>query len=356
MKKNEEFMGIALALAERGRSTVSPNPMVGCVIVKNRGIIGKGYHRKAGSPHAEVIALRQAGVKAIGATMYVTLEPCSHFGRTPPCTNAIIKAGIKKVVIAQKDLNPKTRGTKELRNSGILVKTGVIEKEAKRLNEVFSKFIVSKIPFVILKIATTLDGNIATSTGSSQYITSKESRTSVHKWRTEADAVMVGKNTVLMDNPRLTPRHVKGKDPWKVVVDSKALISPQCNLMKHPHKLIIATTNRADRKTTAMLEKKGVTIIMCPSKEGRVDLKALMKELGKRSITSVMMESGQSLATAALSQKIVDKVRIFIAPKIIGQGIPVLGSLGITNIAKALHLKGIRIETIKNDVLIEGYI
>lgn len=349
-------MNQALALAEKGRSTVSPNPMVGCIIVKNGRIVGIGYHQKAGGPHAEVIALRRAGEKAKGATMYVTLEPCSHFGKTPPCSKAIIKAGIREVIIAQKDPNPKTRGLRELKDSKILVRIGVLEQEARKLNEVYSKFIVSKTPFVTLKLAVTLDGNIATSTGSSQYITSLASRTMVHRWRTQADGVMVGSNTLLQDNPRLTARHVKGKDPWKIVVDSEAKIPLSCNLMRHPNKLIIAITSRAKSKKVGILGKKGVTIILAEAKNKKVDLRKLIKELGKMSITSIMIEAGHGLATAAISQKIVDKVAIFVAPKIIGNGIGAIGDIGIRDISESRNLKDAAISRIGNDVLVEGYL
>ncbi len=356
MNLHEKYMRIALELAEKGRSTASPNPMVGCIIMKGGKIIGRGYHKKAGKPHAEAIALRQAGKNARGAAMYVTLEPCSHFGRTPPCSRAIIAAGIKEVIIAHKDPNPKIHGIGDLKHAGIKTNVGICEKEAKKMNEVFAKYITTRMPFVILKLATTLDGNIAASAGSSSYITSKESRTLVHKMRTEVDAVMVGKNTVLRDNPRLTPRYAKGKDPWKVVVDSRAEIPLRCNLMKCPHKLILAVTGKADWKKVQVLAKKGVAIIVCPQKKGKVHLNYLMKELGKKNIASVMIEAGQSLATAALKEGIVDKILVFIAPKISGEGMRAIGDLGIRHMKKALQLKDVRIKKIGDDVLVEGYL
>lgn len=351
----EYYMNLALQLAEKGRGTVSPNPMVGCVIVKGGRIVGKGYHRKAGGPHAEVFALRQAGKQAKGGVMYVTLEPCSHFGRTPPCTNAIISAGMREVVVAARDPSPRIRGIEGLRRAGIKVVAGVMEDKATRMNEAFMKYAKTKRPFVILKLAVTLDGSIATSTGSSGHITSKESRRMVHRLRTEVDAVMVGRNTVLKDDPLLTPRLAKGKDPLKVVVDSGAEIPLSCSLMKNPRKLIVAATGKAKKEKIGALERKGATIIACPSLDGKVDLNHLMEELGRRDVASILLEGGAELAAAALKAGVVDKMMVFIAPKIAGTGIQAVGDLGIREMGKALVLKDIKIKRVADDVLVEGY-
>ena len=355
MEDHDHYMNLALQLAEKGRGTVSPNPMVGCVIVKDGKIVGTGYNRKAGGPHAEAFALRRAGNKARGAVMYVTLEPCSHFGRTPPCTKAIISAGIREAVVAVRDPSPGMRGIEDLKRAGVKAVVGVMEDEARRKNEVFMKYTKVKLPFVTLKLAVTLDGSIAASTGSSRYITSKGSQKMVHGLRTEVDAVMVGKNTVLKDNPRLTPRLARGKDPLKIVVDSRAEIPLSCNLMKNPQKLIIATTGKAKKEKVGALERRGATIITCPSLGGKVDLNYLMKELGKRDVTGILLEGGAELAAAALRAGIVDKMMVFIAPKIAGKGIQAVGDLGIRDMGKALALKDIKIKRVADDVLVEGY-
>ncbi len=353
-------MDLAIKLAEKGRGLTSPNPMVGCVIVKRRRIIGKGYHKKAGTEHAEVVALNEAGRKAVGSIMYVNLEPCSHWGRTPPCIERIIQAGVKEVVIATTDPNPLIDGFNALKLRGIKTRIGYWEKEAKILNEIYFKYIKTKTPFVILKVAMSLDGKIATSTGDSKYITSKEAREYVHKLRTEVDAVMIGVNTAIRDDPKLTPRLFKGKDPIKIVVDSKLSIPINCNLIKNPSKLIIATTDNAlkqNQNKICKLKEKGVDIIItAKSKEGLVDLKDLMKQLGKQEITSIMIEGGSQLNSSAIKQGLVNKVLIFTAPKLIGKGISAIGNLGIKKIGSAINLKNTITRKIGRDLLIEGYL
>lgn len=349
-------MDLVIKLAEKGRGLTSPNPMVGCIIVKRGRIVGKGFHKKAGTEHAEVLALNDAGKKAINSTLYVNLEPCSHWGRTPPCTEKIVEAGVREVVIGMDDPNPLVDGFKELKFRGLKTKIGILEREAKKLNEIYIKYAKAKRPFVILKVAMSVDGKIATSTGDSKYITSKEARTYVHQLRSEVDAVMVGLNTVLRDNPELTPRLFKGKDPMKIVVDSKLKIPKNCNLMKEPTKLIIATTGKAPKGNIKKLQQKGVNVIITKSKNGFVDLEDLTKQLGKHEITSVMIEGGSQLNSSAIKEGIVDKVLIFTAPKIIGNGIGAIGSLGIRKIEKAINLKNPIVKKIGKDVLIEGYL
>ena len=349
-------MELAIKLAEKGRGSASPNPMVGCIIVKRGRIVGKGFHKKAGAEHAEVLAINDAGKKAMNSTLYVNLEPCSHWGRTPPCTEKIVEAGVREVIIGMEDPNPLVGGFKELKFRGLKTKIGIFEKEAKKLNEVYIKYMKTKKPFVILKVAMSVDGKIATSTGDSKYITSREARTYVHQLRSEVDAVMVGLNTVLRDNPELTPRLVKGKDPMKIVVDSRLKIPKSCNLMKDPSKLIIATTGKAPKSAIKKFQQKGINVLISKLKNGFVDLEDLMRQLGKHEITSIMIEGGSQLNSSAIKEGIVDKALIFTAPKIIGNGIGAIGSLGIKKINKAINLKNPVCRKIGRDVLIEGYL
>ena len=356
MISHKKYMDLTLKLAEKGRGLTSPNPMVGCIIVKRGRIVGKGFHKKAGTEHAEVFAINDAGKKAVNSTMYVNLEPCSHWGRQPPCTEKIVESGVREVIIGIKDPNPLVDGFMELKLRGIKTKIGILEKESKKLNEIFIKYIRAKRPFVIIKVAMTADGKIATKTGDSKYITSREARTYVHGLRAEVDAVMVGLNTVLRDNPELTPRLVKGKDPMKIVVDSKLRIPKNCNFMKEPGKLIIATTSQASKKDIARLQQKGVNVIITKSNKGLVDLQDLMKQLGKHEITSVMIEGGSELNSSAIKAGVVDKILIFTAPKIIGNGLGAIGNLGIKKIDKAINLKNPVTRKIGNDILIEAYL
>ena len=356
MISHKKYMEMTVKLAEKGRGLTSPNPMVGCIIIKRGRIVGKGFHKKAGTEHAEVLAINDAGKKVMNSTMYVNLEPCSHWGRTPPCTERIVEAGVREVIIGVKDPNPLVDGFKELKARGLKTKIGILEKEAKKLNEIYMKYIKTKRPFAIIKVAMSLDGRIATKTGDSKYITSREARKYVHQLRTEIDAVMVGVNTVLRDNPELTPRLFKGKDPMKIVVDSNLKISKNCNLMKNPAKLIIATTKKAPKNDIKKLQQKGVNVIITKLKKGLVDLQDLMKQLGKHEITSVMIEGGSELNSSAIKEGIVDKVLIFAAPKIIGNGLGAIGNLGINKIDKAINLKNTITKKIGQDLLIEGYL
>ena len=353
---HKKYMEMTIKLAEKARGITSPNPMVGCIIVKRSRIVGKGIHRKAGTEHAEVIALNDAGKKAINSTMYVNLEPCSHWGKTPPCTEKIVESGVREVIIGMNDPNPLVDGFKELKFRGVKTKIGILEEKAKRLNEAYIKYMRTKKPFVMIKVAMSLDGKIATLTGDSKYITGKEARSYVHKIRSEIDAVMVGLNTVMRDNPLLTPRLVKGKDPIKIVVDSKLKIPKNSNLMKDPKKLIIATTSKASKSDMEKLKHKGVDIIMTKPKNGLVDLQDLMKQLGSREITTVMIEGGSELNSSAIKAGIVDKILVFAAPKLIGNGLGAIGNLGIRKIDHAINLKKPIVKKIGKDVLFEAYV
>ena len=356
MISHKKYIEIVLKIAEKGKGNVSPNPLVGCIIVKRGKIVGKGYHKKYGGDHAEVVAIKNAGKKAANATMYINLEPCSHWGKTPPCTEKIVEAGIREVIIGMYDPNPLVEGFRELKFRGIKTKICILEKKAKKLNEIYVKYMKTKRPFVILKLAMTMDGRIATRTGDSKYITGRDARRYVHQLRSEVDAVMVGINTVLKDNPKLTPRLVKGKDPMKVVVDSELKMPLKCNLMKHPSKLIIATTSKASKKKINKFYQKGVNVVVLKCKKSLVDLKELMKELGKKELTSVMIEGGAELNSSAIKDKIANKLLVFTAPKLVGNGLSAMGNLGITKIDKAIRLKDIKMKKIGKDILVEAYL
>ena len=356
MISHKKYMEIAIKLAEKGKGYVSPNPLVGCIIVKRGKIVGKGYHKKYGDAHAEVNAIKSAGKKANNATMYINLEPCSHWGKTPPCTESIVQAGIREVIVGMEDPNFLVDGYKELKFRGLKTKIGILKENAQKLNEVYIKYTKTKKPFVMLKLAMSLDGKIATSTGDSKYITSKQARTLVHQIRNDVDAVMVGINTVVRDNPILDSRLVKGKNPIKIIVDSALKISEKAKVLKDPSKVIIATTKKAPKKKIDKLHQKGVTILVIKPKQGMVDLKELMKELGKSEVASVMIEGGAELSGSAIKEGIVHKISMFTAPKILGSGLGPIKNLGIKKVKKAIKLKNITTENIGKDLLVQGYL
>ncbi len=379
---NKIFMQKALALAAKGKGRTSPNPLVGAVIVKGNKIIADDYHRKAGTPHAEILALKKAGAKARGAALYINLEPCCHTDKkTPPCTKSIIKSGIKEVVAAMLDPNPKVRGKgiRELQNAGIETEVGIMETEAKNLNEAFIKFITKKEPFVILKIAQSLDGKIATSKGESKWITGEKAREYVHKLRNEVDAVLVGIGTVKKDNPSLDCRIKGGRNPYRIIVDSNLQIPLNAKVLKYnDSKTIIATISppspsfsrggfqtRPYKKELMSYQKKserlndmGIRILQVKDNNGKVDLKALIKELGKLDIARVMIEGGSSINASALSSGIVDKVLFFLAPKIIGgaDAVPSVGGKSPAFLKNAVKIKNLQVKKIGEDFLFEGYI
>jgi len=355
-------MKLALELAEKGRGKVSPNPMVGAVIVKENKVIGKGYHKGYGEAHAEAKAFENAIEDVEGATLYVTLEPCSHYGKTPPCVDKIIDKKIKRVFIGSLDPNPLVsgKGVQKLIDAGIEVTTGILEKQCRELNEVFMKYIVEKKPFAIMKTAMSLDGKIATKTDESKWITGLGSRKNVHRLRNEVAGIMVGVNTVIADNPELTCRIENGNNPIRIIVDSKLRIPIDSKVLNNQCivKTIIATTDQADMLKKIEIEKKGVKVLITKSLDGRVDLQDLMSKLGQKNIDSILLEGGGTLNYSALEQGIVDKVQVYIAPKIIGgekSKTPVEGS-GIEDLTKAFQLHRISYKTIDEDILIEGYI
>ena len=358
-------MKLALELAKKGIGRVHPNPMVGAVIVKDGKIQGQGYHKKCGEGHAEVNAFKDAEEKnenVEGAEMYVTLEPCSHFGKTPPCADKIIEKKISKVFIGTLDPNPLVagRGVKKLKDAGIYVEYGILESECYKLNEVFMKYIVKKEPFVVMKTGMSLDGKIATYSGESKWITEEKSREDVHNLRNELTGIMVGINTVLKDNPQLTCRVNGGRNPIRIIVDSTLKIPIDCKIVNTAKEVetIIATTDKANLDKINSLEDKGVKIIVVPSKNGKVNLKELMTILGKLKIDSILLEGGGTLNFSALEEGIVDKVKIYIAPKIIGgkdSKTPIEGK-GIDNLKDAFKITNLSVSTIKEDILVEGYV
>jgi diaminohydroxyphosphoribosylaminopyrimidine deaminase / 5-amino-6-(5-phosphoribosylamino)uracil reductase len=361
-------MKMALALAKKGEGLTSPNPMVGAVVVKDGKVVGKGYHQAAGKAHAEVNALDDAGNLAKDASLYVTLEPCNHTGRTPPCTERIIAAGIRRVVAAMTDPNPEVKGggLDYLESRGISITSGVCDTQAKRLNEAFIKFVRSRRPFTIVKCAATLDGRIATKTGDSRWVTGEKSRQFVHRLRHAVDAIMVGINTVEKDNPSLTtrisapPKSFKPKDPIRIVLDTHLRISEKAKLLRlHSHSdTILVTGASVSEDKKGRLEKDGVKIIEMPVKNDLIDLDQLMDRLGSWDVTSLLIEGGGRVIASALSAGIVDKIHFFYAPKILGgdDGIPICRGPGAAVMNHCIGVKDIRVQRFGNDVMIEGYI
>jgi diaminohydroxyphosphoribosylaminopyrimidine deaminase/5-amino-6-(5-phosphoribosylamino)uracil reductase len=359
--EHERYMARALELAERGRGSVSPNPMVGCVIVKDDEVVGEGYHQRAGEAHAEVLALERAGERAHGATVYVTLEPCNHHGRTPPCTEALIATRVRRVVVASLDPNPVAAGGIErLRAAGIEVVSGVLRDEAERLNEVFYTFHRLERPFVLYKAAMTLDGKIATRSGQSRWITSKPARERVQRWRNELDAIAVGVNTVLLDDPLLTCRLSQGRSPRKVVFDSAARTPANAKLFEadpqgRAAEVIVFVTQQAPAARVEALEARGAKVVVVGSAKGRVDVGEALAALKARGVTSLLLEGGGTLAWAFFEARAVDQVAIFIAPKLVGgAGASPLGGLGARTMDEALPLEGVRIEHVGSDLLVNG--
>jgi diaminohydroxyphosphoribosylaminopyrimidine deaminase/5-amino-6-(5-phosphoribosylamino)uracil reductase len=362
MKKTAEYyMNLALKLALKGRGKTSPNPLVGALVVKDGRIVGRGFHGQAGLSHAEVIALDEAQDLAEGATLYVTLEPCCHFGRTPPCVARVIKSGVKEVIVGMIDPNPLNngKGIEILKQNKIKVRVGFLEDELKRLNEAFIKYITRKLPLITVKVAESLDGRIATRTGDSKWITSDKSRSFAHRLRADFDAIMVGVNTVLRDNPRLDVWFSK-KHPVKIIVDSQLSTPEKANIFSSSNSVVIATlATRSGQETEnrAILSHKA-KILEIKEKAGQVNLKDLMKKLAGMGITSVLVEGGGMLIGSLFDEGLVDKMMFFISPKIIGgkEAISSVMGQGIARIEKAAKLKNVSLRRFGEDFLIEGYI
>lgn len=390
-----EYMQLALALAAEWRGQTSPNPLVGAVVVKDGQIVGKGAHQKAGEPHAEVHALHDAGEAAAGSTLYVTLEPCSHYGKTPPCTERIIASGVKKVVAAMVDPNPLVagRGVARLREAGIAVEVGDCEEEARRLNEVFIKYITTRTPFVTLKVAVSLDGKIATCTGDSKWITNEQARKRVHEIRNEVDAVLVGKETVMSDNPRLDvrlPGHVR--DPQKIVLTSR-LMDPEIvrdlavyQLSQRKPLMMVGVEGFTPASRVVALRQMGVEVVLLPavnefvgldygssgdtspalsdvdkaeaedaSSLVSVELSGLMQSLGQRQITSLLVEGGSGVYTAFLKAGLVDTVCLFQAPIVMGgDAMGWTRALGVDLVEQAKRLQNVRYQSFGDNLLIKG--
>ncbi|MEW6523616.1 MAG: bifunctional diaminohydroxyphosphoribosylaminopyrimidine deaminase/5-amino-6-(5-phosphoribosylamino)uracil reductase RibD [Bacillota bacterium] len=358
---DEWFMQMALDLAREGLGHTSPNPMVGAVLVKDGIVIGTGYHARAGEPHAELNAIRNVKVDPAGSTLYVTLEPCSHHGKTPPCTRAIVAAGIREVVAAMEDPNPliSGRGFEELRQQGLEVRTGVLEHQARRLNEVFVKYITTRIPFSVLKAAVSLDGKIATRTGQSKWITGEEARQAARRLRGVYDAVLVGVNTVLADDPLLTARTSGSREPARVILDSSARTPPSARVLGQPGCTLIAVTDQAWRDKIRELEDAGAEVLVLArdSSGTGVDLRHLMSELAARNITSVLVEGGSRVHGSMLAEGLVDKVVWFVAPLIIGGHTApgAVGGKGPAHLQEALRLRELVITRYGEDLCIQAY-
>jgi len=350
----------ALNLARGGLGKTSPNPMVGALIVRDGEIIGQGYHRRYGGDHAEINAIRAAKGDMSGATLYVTLEPCCHQGKkTPPCLDALLKYNLEMVVIGTVDPNPQVNGKsiEVLKERGIETKVGVLSEECYRLNEVYFKYIQTGIPFVTLKFAQTLDGRIASTTGDSRWISSQPSLKLAHKLRSFHDAVLVGVGTVLRDDPQLTVRQVKGRNPIRIVTDSRLRIPLNSKILRDQEiaPTIIATTSQADRGKLSSLMQMGIeTLMVDEDKEGKVDLKDLLKKLGQRDFLSILVEGGATLITSLIRQELADKFVVILAPKIMGKGIDAVGDLGISDVERALKLSLVKTYRSGEDLIIEA--
>lgn len=361
-----DYMKQALSLAKLALGQVSPNPAVGAVIVNGGEVVGQGYTQPPGSPHAEIVALRQAGERAQGGTMYVTLEPCCHYGRTPPCTQAIISAGIAEVHMAMLDANPQVsgRGREELEGKGIRTYVGEYEEEARQVNEAYIKFITTGMPFVTAKFAMSLDGKIATKSGDSKWISSEVARKQVHSLRHTTDAIMVGVNTVLADDPELTVRSCGGKggatrpQPLRVIVDSKGRTPLTARVFSAPGKTLLALARSVTPEEKKTFARANVEWLELPSEKGLVDLERLLKELGEQKITSVLVEGGGILLGSLFDGGLVDKVVAFIAPIIIGgrEAKTAVGGEGIDKVADSIKLERVSVECLGDDVTVSGYV
>jgi len=361
-----DYMEHALSLAKLALGQVSPNPAVGAIVVKDGVVIGQGYTQPPGSWHAEVLALKQVGEEARGGVMYVSLEPCCHYGRTPPCTQAIIAAGITEVHMAMLDPNPlvSVRGKDELEREGIRTYVGEHEEEAKEINEAYTKFITTGMPFITAKFAVSLDGKIATKSGDSKWISGSEARKYVHYLRYTADAVMAGVNTVLVDDPRLTARVCGGKggtvrkQPLRVIVDGRGRTPLTARLFRQPGKALLALGRLVTPDEKRAFAQVGAELVELPSEGGQVDLKGLLKALGEREITSVLVEGGGILLGSLFDYGLVDKVVAFVAPIIIGgkEAKTAVGGEGVSRVADSLKLKRIKVEKFGDDLMVSGYV
>jgi diaminohydroxyphosphoribosylaminopyrimidine deaminase / 5-amino-6-(5-phosphoribosylamino)uracil reductase len=359
---DEAYIERAIELAERGRGLVSPNPMVGAVVVAQGSIVGEGYHEGPGLPHAEVVALNQAGEHARGATLYTSLEPCNHYGRTPPCTEAIVRAGIARVVSATTDPNPVVdgQGVAKLRARGIEVRYGVLAETAERLNEAFVKHVRTGMPFVVWKVAASLDGKVAARDGSSRWITGEAARADVHRLRAWSDAIVVGAGTALADDPELTVRApgYRGRPPIRVLVDARGRVGPAGDLFDGQAPTLVATTELAPVAAREAWRAAGAEVLVLePDGEG-VSLEALFADLGKRDVQGVLLEGGPTLAWSAVEDRLVDTLVLYLAPRLIGgQAAPtVLEGRGFAPVGRALPMRIRSVERVGDDLRVEAHV
>jgi diaminohydroxyphosphoribosylaminopyrimidine deaminase/5-amino-6-(5-phosphoribosylamino)uracil reductase len=334
--------------------------MVGAVLVRGKRIVATGFHRVAGADHAEIVALKRAGAAARGATLYINLEPCSHHGRTPPCTDALIRAGIREVVAGMKDPNPLVagRGVRRLRRAGIRVRIGLLNEECRALNEAFIKYITRRLPFVTLKLAATLDGKIASMSGDARWISDAVSRRLVHRLRDRVDALLVGAGTALADDPQLTCRVPGGRNPLRLVVDGRLRIRPSARLLRlrDPEKTIVVTGARAATKAR-MLEARGAQVWRMPLRDGEISWTALLRRLARSGIVSIMIEGGAAVAASALKARVVDKVIFFYAPKILGgDGRVMIDALGIRRVERSLRVRRMTFRKSGDGLVVCGYL
>jgi diaminohydroxyphosphoribosylaminopyrimidine deaminase / 5-amino-6-(5-phosphoribosylamino)uracil reductase len=357
----EKMMGRALTLARKGIGKTAPNPPVGCVIVNNGEIIGTGWHRKAGTPHAEVHALREAGERARGADVFVTLEPCSHFGKTPPCADALIAAGVGRVYAGMIDPNPLVagQGIEKLRAAGIPTFPGLMEQECRRLIGPFLRQTTTGLPLVTVKSALTLDGKTATASGDSKWITGEAARRHVHRLRAEHDALMVGAGTVLADDPELTCRLPRGgRDPLRVILDSRLRLSPEARIfhLRSTASTLIATLEQ-DGARMAAYRERGVELITCRGSGGRIELADLLTRLGERGVQSVLVESGGELAGELLRQGLIDRLILFYGAKLVGgEGRSPFAGCGVEKMSQAIRLQEIEVRRFGEDLMVSGYL
>jgi len=345
----------ALQLARRGMGKVSPNPMVGAVVARAGRIIAEGWHREFGASHAEIDAIKRASSSVRGATLYVTLEPCCHWGKTPPCVDALVKQGIKRVVIGTLDPNPLVdgKGAQILKDHGIVVTVGILEQEARALNEVYFYHTRTGLPFVTVKYAQSLDGRIATSRGDSHWISSEASRKFAHRLRAQHDAIMVGIGTVLADDPQLTVRLVKGRNPLRICLDSTLRIPLNAQVLRDDGKTLIATTENTREKIEA-LQKQGKEVLVAQrDRDGRVELVSVMKQLAERGISSLLVEGGKEVITSLLKEGVVNRMVIITAPLVLGKGIEGIGDLGITDLEGAIRPSSYKVRRTGEDVVFD---
>lgn len=356
---DKKYMARALELAALGEGAVNPNPLVGAVVVKNNKVIGEGYHKKYGGPHAEVFALEMAGEEARGADIYVTLEPCSHYGKTPPCAKKIIEMGIKRCIVASLDPNPLVsgRGIKMLQEAGIEVITGVMDKEAKELNRVFMKYISEKISYLFLKCGITLDGKIATKTGNSKWITNELAREKVQKLRNKYMGIMVGINTVIKDDPSLTVRIENGRDPYRIVIDPNLDISLESKFVNFQDgkSIVITSESNREKEKVSELEERKVKLVYLEGTDFKIS--DILKKTGELGIDGILLEGGSYLISKAFEEKAIDGGEIFIAPKILGdeKAISFVKGFSVENIADGFELENVKINSYGNNVSMEFY-